>query len=125
MYPIVKHFHVILVVSSIALFQFRFWRYQITRHTTPKLMKILPHSIDTLLLISGVFLAVWVGFSPLYADWLLYKLLALLAYIIFGFLAMKKAGFMRWLGYVLATLAVIYMVMVATQKTTWPKFYLS
>ncbi len=120
MYPIVKHFHVILVITSITLFQYRYWIYQVKKRNTPKAMKILPHCMDTLLLISGITMAVWIGLSPLQVDWLLYKLLALLVYIIFGMLAMKKTAMAQWLSYVAATLAVVYMILVATQKSAWP-----
>ena len=120
MYPIVKHFHVVLVVTSLTLFQFRYWRYQVAEHNLPKLMKIMPHVIDTLLLVSGISLAVWAGFSPMQFDWLWYKLLALLLYILMGTLAMKKSGSIQWMGYLLATAAVVYMILAARQKTALP-----
>ncbi len=121
MYPIVKHFHVILVICSVSFFQFRYWQYRVGQVKTTRLVKIAPHVIDTLLFSSGIALALMVGFSPLNSPWLLYKLLALLAYILFGMLAMKRTGTLQWLGYVMATLAVIYIIYAATQKVPWPQ----
>lgn len=120
MYPIVKHFHVILVVCSVSFFQFRYWRYHVKRQTPHKLIKIAPHLIDTLLFISGISLALMAGFSPLNSPWLLYKLLALMVYIVFGMLAMKKTGALQWAAYLIATFAVVYMIFAATQKLPWP-----
>lgn len=80
----------------------------------------MPHLIDTLLFASGISLAVMAGFSPQNSAWLLFKLIALLAYIMFGMLAMKKSGTTQWLGYIVATTAVIYMIFAATQKIPWP-----
>ena len=119
MYPIVKQSHVILVITSIFLFQFRYWRYQVQGNPSHLLIKIAPHVIDTLLLLSGVALAVLAGFSPNNSPWLMAKLIALLAYIIFGMLAMKKSGSIQWGGYFIATLAVFYMISVATYKVIW------
>ncbi len=120
MYPIVKQSHVILVLISVALFQLRYWRYKVPKQTPPKLIKISPHVIDTLLLISGVALAVMAGFSPLNSGWLLAKLLALVIYILAGTWAMKASGQRQWNAYLLATVAVIYMLLVATHKLAWP-----
>lgn len=120
MYPIVKQIHLILVIISVAFFQFRFWYYRSNRRNTPKIVKILPHSIDTLLFASGIALAVMAGFSPGNSPWLLYKLIALLVYIVFGILAMKKTGLWQWLGYLTATAAVVYIVFAATKKIPWP-----
>lgn len=86
----------------------------------PKPLKVLPHVIDTLLLISGIVLAVMAHLVPWLVPWLGVKLLALLAYIGLGTVAMKSSGGRQWWAYVMATLAVAYMVLVATLKTPWP-----
>lgn len=120
MYLNLKQTHVILVICSVVFFQFRYWYYRVNRRTPHKIIKIMPHLIDTLLFASGISLAVMAGFSPQNSAWLLFKLIALLAYIIFGMLAMKKSGTTQWLGYIVATTAVIYMIFAATQKIPWP-----
>ena len=52
--------------------------------------------------------------------WLLVKLLALVVYILAGTWAMKANQQKQWTAYVVATVAVIYMLAVATQKQPWP-----
>lgn len=116
MYPIIKYIHIVLVITSVALFQVRFWR---EKHST-KFFRVLPHVIDTFLLLSGVTLAWLVGFSPMNSPWLLFKLIALVAYILLGAIAMRSSGSMKWLSYSLATLSVVYILLVANLKQPWP-----
>ena len=120
MYPILKQIHIILVICSLTFFQFRFWFYRVKQNELSKSFKVAPHVIDTLLFTSGIGLALMTGFSPGNSPWLLYKLMALLFYIVFGVLAMKKSGIMQWLGYLMATTAVAYIIFTATQKSAWP-----
>lgn len=122
MYPIVKQLHVILVITSITLFQFRYWRFQVYKQTPHRFFKVLPHGIDTLLMLSGIGLAVMAHISPINSSWLLYKLLLLLAYILLGTLAMKRQGMTQWLSYLLASAVVLYMLLIAYHKTAWPLF---
>ena len=76
--------------------------------------------IDTLLLTSGISLAYMAGFTPTNSDWILVKLLALSIYIMMGWVAMKKTSSLQWSAYILATSAVLYMLLVATKKQPWP-----
>lgn len=116
MYPIIKYIHIILVVTSVALFQLRFWRKKLDT----KFYRVLPHIIDTLLLISGISLAWLVGFSPMNSSWLLFKLVAVVMYILFGAMAMRSDGVIKWITYFAATLTVVYILLVANLKTPWP-----
>ena len=120
MYLSIKYIHVILVAISVTLFQYRYWRFRYFDQQPGRTLKILPHIIDTLLLISGVYLAWLAGFSPLNSDWLLYKLIALLIYILAGTLAMKKVGIVRWSAYAVSVLAVLYILIAANIKHPWP-----
>lgn len=120
MYPIVKQIHVWLVLISITLFQFRYWYFKFRAQPVGQVVRILPHAVDTLLLITGVSLAVLALLNPLVATWLGFKLIALLVYIMAGTLAMKKTGSTQWASYLLATLAVLYMLWTAIHKTAWP-----
>jgi len=52
--------------------------------------QILPHLVDTVLLL-GALGMVWIyALNPITTPWLLAKILALLAYILFGYLALKS-----------------------------------
>ncbi len=122
MYIGIKHTHLLLVVLSVVLFEIRFWGFALRQKPKNKFLIIMPHVIDTLLLASGVTLAVMAGFSLTSSPWLLFKLLALVGYIGFGVVAMKVRGGIRWIGFCASTLCLIYMVMVALTKN--PTFFL-
>lgn len=116
MYPILKHSHMTLVLISIILFEVRFWLFALKDKPKNKLLTIAPHVIDTLLLASGITLAITLGFSPGNSPWLMYKLIALVGYIGFGMMAMKAKGSKRWVGFIAATLCFVYMLMTAITK---------
>lgn len=86
-----------------------------------KIVRILPHIIDTGLLVSAIALLVTMEISPL-TDWVLAKIVALLVYIFLGVMAFRiaktvKAKAVFWL----AALAVfIYMFAVAKTHAVLP-----
>ncbi len=86
-----------------------------------KLVRILPHIVDTGLLVTAIALLVTMEISPL-TDWVLAKIIALLVYIFLGVMAFKvaktiKAKALFWL----AALAVfIYMFAVAKTHAVLP-----
>jgi len=55
-----------------------------------KLIRILPHIVDTILLVSAIALTIILSQYPFLADWLTVKFFALIAYIIFGTIALKR-----------------------------------
>ena len=54
--------------------------------------KIVPHVVDTLLLLSAISLVWMLGLNPLGTPWLLAKIGALGLYIVLGSLALKRAA---------------------------------
>ena len=56
-----------------------------------KVLKISPHVNDTLLLASGITLAVLAGFSPMAQPWLATKIVLLIVYIGLGTIVIKRA----------------------------------
>lgn len=56
-----------------------------------KWVRIAPHIIDTVLFVSGISLIIITNQYPLQESWLLAKLVALVAYIGLGTLALKRA----------------------------------
>jgi len=89
-YALLKGFHVSVVVISVSFFTLRViltlgdidWR------SRWPWLKIFPHINDTLLLASGITLAVLLHLSPLAHLWLMAKLILLLAYIGLGQVAL-------------------------------------
>ncbi|MGE4503585.1 MAG: SirB2 family protein [Thiomicrospira sp.] len=86
-----------------------------------KPVKILPHVIDTLLLVSAISLVAVSAFS--FTDgWIVAKILGLIAYIGLGLMAFRfaKTRTQKALYWLLALMVVFYIVAVAVHKTAWP-----
>ena len=87
-----------------------------------RVVRTLPHLVDTVLLGSGVWLAVLLKQYPGQSDWLSAKLLALVAYIVLGFIALRlgKTRRQRITALVAALLCFAYMAAVAWHKNPLP-----
>ncbi|WFE69346.1 SirB2 family protein [Thiomicrospira sp. R3] len=86
-----------------------------------KPVKILPHIVDTLLIVSAVAVVVMTGFS--FSDpWILAKVLGLIVYIGLGLMAFRfaKTRGAKALYWVLALGVLFYLVAVAVHKQAWP-----
>ena len=81
-------------------------------------LRVVPHVVDSVLLGSAVMLAVQSGQYPLAQDWLSAKLVALLAYIGCGTMALKRARTRRarLMYFVAALLIFAYIVSVAMTR---------
>lgn len=82
----------------------------------PKIAKIAPHVIDTILLLSGVALVFQGNWMAGEYGWILTKVIMLLAYIGFGVMAMRSRGVKRWGAFVLALACFGYILSVAITK---------
>ncbi len=115
-----KTIHVTLAYLTVAGFVLRVvWSYIDADKLTLKPVRILPHIIDTVLLVAGVSLAFSLSVSLL-DSWLVAKLLALLAYIGFGVLTLRGTGSAKLAGLLGSALSIVYLFMVAYGKTPWP-----
>ncbi|SIR15301.1 Uncharacterized membrane protein SirB2 [Aeromonas sp. RU39B] len=118
-YPLLKHLHMLLAVISLLLFLYR-WRLALSGRLAQagKLLKIVPHINDTLLLGAGLALAIMLQLSPGSQPWLLAKLIALVGYIGCGMVALKsKQSTTRMLAGVLALVLFAYMAGAAVSKS--------
>ena len=116
--------HVSLVGLSLSLF---FWggiaMWQGKAIQSYIWQRRIPDSIDSILFISGVGLAYVLGFSPWHDSWLLVKLIALVAYIALGFMALRKGSSTMWLKrtcFILALFTATYMIAIAHSKLLFP-----
>lgn len=128
-YLIVKQIHVACVVLSLGGF--------VTRgalmlagsgllHT--RLVRIAPHVVDTVLLVSAIWLAWTLKQYPFVHGWLTAKVLGLIAYIGFGTMALKRGKTLRsrCLYFLLALLAAAYIIAVAlTRDPAGPAVWLA
>ena len=87
-----------------------------------RIVRIVPHVNDTVLLLSAIWLALLTHQYPFQQGWLTAKVIALVLYIGLGMVAMrwgatKRIRLIAWLGAV-ATFA--YIVAVALNRTPFP-----
>jgi len=86
-----KYLHLSCITLSGLFFMLRvIWRQQQSPRLQQPWVKILPHGIDTLLLCSGILLAINLQQYPLVTAWLTAKFFALLMYIVLGTIALKR-----------------------------------
>lgn len=116
----IKMVHMTTALISIGLFSLRgFWVLRESPMMQKKWVKILPHINDTVLLGSAIALAVTMQQYPFAVDWLTAKVIGLVAYIVLGVMALKKAKTTptRALFIGLAIITFVYILSVAAMKT--------
>ncbi|VAW97854.1 hypothetical protein MNBD_GAMMA22-370 [hydrothermal vent metagenome] len=119
----VKFFHVLMAFLSITGFITRgIWMMQQSAYLRQKWVKILPHIIDSLLLLSAIYMAVSLAINPLEQAWLMSKIIALLIYIALGMVALRFGQSMqqRKIAWLLAIIVFLYIVLVAFTKQNLP-----
>jgi len=86
-----------------------------------KLRKILPHIIDTLLLLSALGMLWQWQINPFVEVWLLAKIIALLIYIGLGLVAFRfgKTKVERVVAWLSALLVIAYIIQTAITKNPW------
>lgn len=120
MYIFAKHLHLTLVITSVSLFTLRFILLSAqSQIMQQRLLKVLPHIIDTFLLLSAIWLCLQIEQYPLTDAWLSQKLMAVILYIAFGYYTLKKARNLpeRFLGLGLAVLSLSVAAHTAMTKT--------
>jgi uncharacterized membrane protein SirB2 len=122
-YLILKNLHLATIAVTLTLFLVRgVWMMTDSPRLQARWVRIVPHANDTLLLASGIALAVLIQQYPLVHGWLTAKLLALIAYIVLGTLALKrgKTKSRRIAAWVAALLVFGYMLAVARTHDPFP-----
>ena len=117
---ILKAIHVGSAMLSITGFVLRgMWMLQGSPLLKARVTRILPHVVDTVLLLSAVALALRIEQYPFVHAWLSAKVLALLAYIVLGSIALKygRSRRTRALSYGLALAVFLYIVGVAVTRS--------
>lgn len=118
-YLLLKHLHMTFAGLSGGFFLVRgAWMLAESPLLQQRWVRILPHVVDTALLSSAVALAIWSSQYPFMQAWLTAKVLALLAYIVLGTIALKRGPTraVRGAAYVAALLVFLYIVGVAGSK---------
>jgi uncharacterized membrane protein SirB2 len=118
-YLALKHLHVTCVVLSGLGFALRgWWMLNDSSLLRARLTRVVPHVVDTLLLGSALLMAWESSQYPFAQGWLTAKFFGLLAYILCGTMALKRARTKgrRVVFLVLALLAYAYIVGVALTR---------
>jgi len=121
-YLAIKYLHVTSVVLSGSFFLLRgLWMLRESDMLQRRWVKVLPHIIDTLLLGSALVMVFRSGQYPFVQPWLTAKVLALMAYIVIGSVALKrgKTRAVRIWAFAAALATFAYIVAVAlTRRAT-------
>ena len=119
LYYAVKYIHITCAVISITGFVWRgVGKFAGMPWVRRRWVRIAPHIIDTLLLLSALYLSYLIRQYPFVQPWLTAKVLALIAYILFGMVALRwgRAPLVRigaWAG---AIAIFAYIVSVAVTR---------
>ncbi len=120
-YSTVKSLHVVLASTTGCLFALRaYWIVRKPQFLSRRWVKVVPHVVDTLLLVTGVALAVQIGLPGL-RGWLPAKLIGLALYIALGMVALRQ-GYTRRVRITAALAALLvlgYIVCTAVIKSAW------
>lgn len=112
--------HITLVIISIVSFISRVLLLEIKPDLLKnKAIKISPHIIDTLLLLSGILLVVQGQWLSSEYGWIISKLFILTVYIGLGFVVMRSQGNKRWLAFAGAIVCYAYILVVAITKQSF------
>ena len=124
-YLLLKHLHMTLAAVSGVLFLVRgLWMLGDSPMRQRAWVRSAPHLVDSLLLATAIILAWWSRQWPGADPWLTAKLVALVAYILLGSLALKygKTRPVRVAAFIAALTCFGYIV--ATAVTKNPLFFL-
>ncbi|UAA40188.1 SirB2 family protein [Paraneptunicella aestuarii] len=119
MYFFVKHLHMSAVAISLSLFILRFyWLNRDPEKLQRKWVKVAPHIVDTILLLSALTLCFIIQQYPFVDAWLTEKVIGLVFYILMGLYALKlgRNMLMRWLGFLGAIAWLVFIAKVAVLK---------
>jgi len=122
-FSLLKQLHLATIAITLALFVLRgVWMMTAPARLQARWVRIVPHVNDSLLLASGIGLAVLMQQYPLVHGWLTAKFFALILYIVLGTLALKrgKTRGQRIAAWAAALLVFGYMVAVAITHDPLP-----
>jgi uncharacterized membrane protein SirB2 len=119
MYATLKAIHVACVIASGTGFVARgALMFAGSRWHNARVVRVVPHIVDTVLLASAITMAVLARLVPTQQPWLLAKIIALLAYIVLGAIALRygRTRKQRTLAFAAALVVFAYIVAVALRR---------
>jgi len=127
MYAALKMIHVAAALLSISGFMLRgSWMLAESPKLNLRAVKIAPHIVDSVFLLSGIWLVVALHLPVLSQPWLMAKLVALVFYVLLGMIALRRGRTKRTrrIAFGLALVTFAYIVGVALTKSvaSWLAF---
>ena len=119
----IKLVHISCALLTISLFALRgAWMLQGSPLLQTRLVRVSPHVIDTVLLVTGLYMAIEIYPAFYTQPWLQAKLACVVLYIIAGSVALKygRTRMIRGLALLAAILIFIYIVLVARSHSPLP-----
>lgn len=120
LYSLVKIVHISCVIISLSGFAVRgMLKLSGSGILQNKLVRVLPHIVDTVLLVSAITLVVMSGMYPWLVGWVGVKLIALIAYILAGsiFMRSRQKSAAQYSWFAISLLLAGYIVVVALTKS--------
>lgn len=120
MYWPLKYAHLALALLSVSGFMLRgFWMMSGSARLDHRAVRILPHVVDTLFLLSGIALVVTLSLPVMQSPWLLAKFAGLVLYVVLGSIALRRGPTLaaRQIAFVGALSAFAYIVGAAVSKS--------
>ena len=116
----IKTFHLIFILLSISSFVGRIYLAEKRPEMLEqKWIKIGPHVINSLLLLTGFTLVFQGSWLSAEYGWIVAKLIALVAYVGLGIVAIKSQGELRWKAFAGALACFVYIAVVAVTKNAF------
>ncbi|PKM12016.1 MAG: invasion protein [Gammaproteobacteria bacterium HGW-Gammaproteobacteria-3] len=113
----IKHLHMLFVALSLVSFISRILLAEFNPDVLKqKWLRIAPHVIDSLLLLTGFALVIIGSWFSADYGWIIVKFIALIVYISLGVTAMRSQGAKRWSYFAGALLCFAYIATVAVTK---------
>ncbi len=123
--PWLKQIHIALALVSLSGFAVRgYWMMRGSPLLKRQWVRVVPHFVDTLLLVTGLSLVFTLSLYPGEQTWLTAKLVALVLYILLGTVALKRGRTyaLRTTAFVAALAVFTYMAAVAVTHRPLPLF---
>jgi uncharacterized membrane protein SirB2 len=120
---LLKGLHITCAITSYTLFFLRgIWSFRGSPIMRQRWVRIVPHIVDTLLLVLAIALAFAINQYPFVDAWLTAKVLGMFLYIGLGFVALKygKTRTRRILAWLIAQTVFAYIVLVAISHNAVP-----
>ena len=120
MYLPLKYAHLAFAVASFSGFMLRgFWMMSGSALLDHRAVRIVPHAVDTLFLVTGIALVLQLSLPVIQSPWLLAKLAGLVVYVVLGTIALRRGPTMpiRQVAFVGALSAFAYIVGAAVSKS--------